>query len=240
MSKRTSIRRRYWRWNRESLMPSCWLTKNVPRPASQSTAGVKQQKIRPFLASLGLSQPTLGPNILPSLSFKDMLLLLFLPLYSFSLGFLSLLATLLPMYKPWQKIANYLSSSGSTLHVHLFLAVIFLFDWWNSRMFWFSNSIYICVVDRKGSVAHEHMQYMDFEGAWMWIYNIFVCMCARIFSCLSVCARCSIWQSNDFIHTWCISVQCQYGLFFMWILVWNNLTFLQPALPLYELWRIGK
>lgn len=97
-----------------------------------------------------------------------------------------------------------------------YLACAFIFGsnfsvWWNSLMFWFSNSMYICIVDRKGSVAHERMQYMDFEGAWMWIYIIFVCMCARIFRCLSVCARCSIWQYNDFIHTWCISVQCQYG-----------------------------
>ena len=188
MSKRTSIRRRDWQWNRGSLMPSCWLTKNVPCAASQSIAGIRRQKISLFLASSGLSQPALGPNILPSLSFRAVLLLLFLPLYSFSLGFLSLSQT----YQPSQKIANYMSSSGSTLHEHLFLAVIFLFDWWKALMFRSSDPIYICIVNRKGGVAREHMQYMDFEGVWMWIYIIFVCTRAHIFRSLSVCARRSI------------------------------------------------
>lgn len=128
LSKRTSIMRRDWQWNQGSLMPSWWLTKNIPRPASQSTAGVKWQKISPFLASSGVSTWALGPNTLPSLSFRAMLLLLFLPLYSLSLGFLRLLSTLTNIQTiTKKKRANYVSS-GSNLHVHLFLAVIFLFD----------------------------------------------------------------------------------------------------------------
>lgn len=154
----------------------------------------------PFLASSDPSQPALGPNILPALPFRAVLLLLILPLHTFSLDFLNLLATLSQTYKPSQKIANYMSSSGSSLHVHLFLTVIFPFDWWNALMFWFSDSTYICIVDRKEGVTHEHMQYMDFVGVWIWIYIIFVCMCAHVFRCLSVCARCGIWQYNDFLH----------------------------------------
>lgn len=172
MSKRTSIRRRDWQWNQGSLMPSCWLTKNESRPASQSTAGVKQQKISPFLGSSGVSQPALGPNILPSLSFRAVLLQLILPLHSFSLDYLLLSQT----YRPANKITNYTSSSGRSLRVHLFLAVIFLFDWWNTLMFPVSDSICICTGYRRGGVVHEHTQDEDFEGVWIWIYTISVCM----------------------------------------------------------------